>query len=194
MQKLRIEDTWNILEYEKKRGEFRRRIIQIKKKRRIAVGEHITLVFENRDTMLFQVQEMIRIERIVDEAQIAQEIEVYNSLIPAESELSATLFVEAQERSELRSLLRQLVGLDQYITLRIGDHFAVPARFEEGRSLNGQISSIQYIRFPFTAEQRAAFCNGSKPVSIVISHPNYQANATLSTETLAALVQDFGQH
>jgi hypothetical protein len=191
MQKLRLEDTWNILEYEKVRGEFLQRIITLKKIRRVAVGNYLTLVFDNRDTMLSQVQEMIRIERMVDEAQIAQEIEVYNPHIPDRDELSATLFVEAQDRPTLQALLRHLVGLDQHLRLIFGDQFAIPARFEPGRWQEGRISPMQFIRFPFTADQQKAFRNGGQPASLVIDHPHYKAAATLSAETRASLARDF---
>lgn len=191
MQKLTIADTWNILEYEKIRDGFRQRIIEVKKKRRVALGAHITLVFENRDTALFQIQEMIRIERLVDEAQITQEIETYNTLIPDEGELSATLFVEAPKRSALHPLLHQLLDLDQHVTLHIGDRFAIPARFEAGRSRADRLSAVQYLRFPFTTEGQEALCKGHEPVTIVIDHPHYQATATLSAETRTSLAQDF---
>jgi hypothetical protein len=191
MQKLTLEDTWNILEYEKIRDEYRGRIIALKKKRRVPVGDFITLVFENRDTALFQIQEMIRIERLVHEAQIAHELEVYNSLIPDAGELSATLFVEAQDRPTLRALLSQLVGLEGHVMLRIGDQIVIPARFEPDRSREGQISPMQYLRFSFTPESRAAFCNGHGPVAIAIDHPSYQAVAALSGDTRASLVKDF---
>jgi hypothetical protein len=190
MQKLAIEDTWNILEYEKIRDEFRRRIITLKKTRRVAVGDHISLVFENRDTALFQIQEMIRVERLVHEDRIAHELEVYNALIPDQSELSATLFVEAQDRPTMHTLLQRLVGLDQHVTLRIGEEFAILARFEAGRSGEDQISSIQYLRFPFNDAEREAFDNGHEPVAIVIDHPYYRATATLPAETRASLVAD----
>lgn len=157
----------------------------------MAVGDHITLVFENRDTILFQIQEMIRFERLVDEAQIAQEVEIYNRLLPDEGELSATLFVEVAERSALHPLLHQLVGLEEHVKLWVGDRFTIPARFEGGRSREDRLSAVQFLRFPFTVEQREAFCNGDEPVQIVINHPNYQATATLSAETRVSLAQDF---
>jgi len=191
MQKLTLDDTWNILEYEKIRDEFRRQIIEMKKKRRVALGNVISMVFENRNTALFQVQEMIRIERLVHEDQIAHEIEVYNSLIPDTGELSATLFIEAQDRVMLHALLQQLAGLDRYVSLRIGDQFTIPAQFEPDRSREGQISPIQYLRFPFSTEGQAAFRNGHDWVAVVIDHPNYQATATLSAEMRAALARDF---
>jgi hypothetical protein len=190
MQKLTLEDTWNLLEYEKIRDDYRRRIIALKKKRRVPVGDFITLVFENRDTALFQIQEMIRIERLVHEEQIAHELEVYNSLIPHAGELNATLFVEAQDRPTLHALLSQLVGLDRHVTLHLGDHFTIPAHFEPDRSRNGQISPMQYLRFPFTSESRGAFRNGHQPVTIVIDHPNYRAATALTAETRASLAED----
>jgi hypothetical protein len=190
VRKITIDDTWNILEYEKIREQFRRRIIELKKKRRVGVGNAITLVFENHDTVLFHIQEMVRIERLVDDARIVQEIEVYNSLIPDSGELSATLFIELQGRDELHPALEQLVGLDQHVSLHIGDDMVIPAQFESGRAREGLISSVQYLRFPFTDEQQTAFGNGRGAVSIVIDHPNYQAQAILSVETLGELARD----
>lgn len=191
MQKLTLEDTWNLLEYEKIRDEFRGRVIALKKKRRVPVGDYITLVFENRDTALFQIQEMIRIERLVHEDQITHELEVYNSLIPDAGELSATMFIEVQDRATLHILLQQLVGLDSHVMMRIGDAFTIPAHFEPDRSRAGQISPMQYLRFPFSAEEQAAFRNGHDWVAVVIDHPNYQVTAALSAETRASLTRDF---
>jgi hypothetical protein len=93
MKKLEPSDVKNIYEYEKEREEVRRRIIDLKRRRRVQVGEHLCFVFENRETALFQIQEMCRVERIVDEAKIREEVEVYNDLIPGENELSATLLI-----------------------------------------------------------------------------------------------------
>lgn len=191
MQKLSIEDTLNILEYEKVRHEFRRRVIHLKKKRRVTVGEFVTLVFENRDTVLFQIQEMIRLERLVDDAQITDEIEIYNTFIPDAGELSATLFVEVQERTDLHSVLQRLVGLDEHVALQIGDRFVIRSEFESGHSTDDRISSMQYLRFSLTADQQETVRIGDEPVTIVIDHPHYQATETLSAETQAALAQDF---
>jgi len=190
VQKLKVDDTWNILEYEKRRPAFRAEIVALTQRRRVEVGDSIALVFENRATALFQIQEMIRIERLVDEEQIAQEVAVYNSLIPDDGELSATLFVACEDRAALRALLQQLVGLDRHVALHIGDRFVIPARFEPGRCREDGISSIQYLRFSLPPAAQDAFRRGDEPVAIVIDHPLYQAKAVLSEETRAALAED----
>ena len=101
MKKIALDDTLNILEYEKVRDNYRRRIIAMKKKRRIQVGNLLSLFFENRDTVLSQIQEMIRTERIVDEGRIQEEIDIYNSLIPGENELGATMFIEITDSNHI---------------------------------------------------------------------------------------------
>lgn len=132
----------------------------------------------------------MRIERLVDEDRIAEEIEVYNSLIPNANELSATLFIEFGERPEVHTALQELVGLDQHVTLYIGDQFAVPTHFEEGRARPDSISAVQYLRFPFAPEGSQALRRGDDPIRITIDHPVYQSCAVLSAETRAALAQD----
>jgi hypothetical protein len=190
VRKLTLADTWNILEYEKRRADFRRHIIALKRARRVDVGDHMSLVFENRDTTLFQIQEMIRIERMVDEKQIAAEVEFYNELIPGEGELSATLFIEYPEPAQARVALRQLTGLSRHVALRIGDA-VIPADFEPGRERPDGVSSVQYLRFCLPLRERDALRAGSAPISIVVDHPAYTATARLSADTRAALAEDF---
>jgi hypothetical protein len=189
VQKLTLADTWNILEYEKRRAGFRRYIIELKKARRVDVGDHMSLVFENRDTTLFQIQEMIRIERMVDEKQIAAEIEFYNELIPAAGELSATLFIEYGEPAAARAAMRRLVGLSRHVSLRIGER-AIPAEFEPGRERPDGINSVQYLRFALAPAERELLCIGAAPASLVVDHPAYTATALLSPATRAALCED----
>src|SRR6185436_16629485 len=108
-------------------------------------------------TMLFQIQEMVRAERIVDLDKVRDEIEVYNELVPNSGELSATLLIEITGSDHIREELVQLIGIDECVTLRIGDRHEIAAQFEPGRSKEDKLSAVQYVRFSFDAEQRAAF-------------------------------------
>ena len=110
MRKLTVDDIVDLRAYERERAEFRASIIELKKARRIALGELMTVVFENTDTMRFQVQEMARAERMMSDAQIEHEIETYNTLIPGPGELSATLLIELQSEAQLREWLPKLVN------------------------------------------------------------------------------------
>ena len=136
MRKVAIDDIVGFPGYEKIRQDFRRRIIELKKNRRIPLGDRVSLVFENRDTVIFQIQEMLRVERISDLDKIRHEIETYNQLIPDSRELSATLFLEIEEQTHLRQELVKFHGIKEAISLRIGPH-RLPAHFELGRSKEG---------------------------------------------------------
>src|SRR5262245_30510096 len=108
MKRLEPSEILNLVEYEKVRDARRRRILELKQARRVSVGRHLTLVFENRETVWFQIQEMVRAERIVDAAKIAEEIEVYNALLPQSGELAATLMIEIEEATQIKPILDKL--------------------------------------------------------------------------------------
>ncbi|HEY9164806.1 MAG TPA: DUF3501 family protein [Candidatus Kryptonia bacterium] len=191
MKKIEFDEIKNIIEYEKLRLPFRRKIIAMKNKRRLKVGELITLTFENRSTVVFQIEEMMRVERIVDDRKIRDEIETYNELIPRENELSATLFVEVDEQDKIRPVLDSLVGLNtNSVFLRIGDK-SIPAVFEEGYATDDRISAVQYVRFKFSAEDVAAFLTPRIPSEIVIEHKNYRARSVMAGEMREELIDDF---
>ncbi|MDH3446317.1 MAG: DUF3501 family protein [Deltaproteobacteria bacterium] len=188
MKSISLEDIRGNASYEKIRDEFRRRIIELKKIRRISVGDKVSLVFENRDTVIFQIQEMMRAEKITDLDKIREEIEVYNVLIPKPGELSATLFIEIADQSHLRDDLLKFLGIDEAVFFKTGAH-RIQARFEEGRSKEDKISAVQYVRFPFAGDERAAFA-GSAEASLCIHHPNYQAETVLEAGSRKALLAD----
>jgi hypothetical protein len=174
--------------YETVRDNFRKDIIEKKKKRRLAVGDKVSLVFENRDTVIFQIQEMLRAERITDLDKIREEIAVYNELIPNPGELSATLFLEIEDQSHMRDDLLKFLGIDECLSLRIGSR-SVPGRFESGRSKEDKISAVQYVRFCFDEEALRAFIAGER-AELTIEHPNYQARAVLAPEAQQSLAED----
>jgi hypothetical protein len=188
VKKVGLDDILGLSGYEKVREDFLRRIIELKRKRRISVGDQVSLVFENRDTVIFQIHEMLRAERITNLDKIREEIAVYNELIPEPSELSATLFLEIEDQTHLREDLLKFLGIDEAVFFKVGGH-VVAGRFEEGHSKEDKISAVQYVRFLFDPDARQALVNG-EPAELVIDHPNYQARALLAAEAQASLAQD----
>ena len=188
MKKIVLDDILGLAAYEKIREDFRRRIIGVKEARRIAVGDKVTLVFENRDTVIFQIQEMVRAERIADLDKIREEIEVYNELIPAPGELSATLFLEITDQANLREELLKFLGVDEAVYFNVGGH-SIHAQFEAGRSKEDKISAVQYVKFPLSEEARTALSKGEE-AAIIINHPNYQARAVVDSRTRQSLLED----
>ncbi|MFN3134632.1 MAG: DUF3501 family protein [Candidatus Kryptonium sp.] len=192
MKKIELSEVRNIYEYEKIREDFRRYIIDLKKKRRVEVGNRVSLVFENRDTVLFQIQEMMRAERMVDDNEIKFEVDTYNELIPEKNEISATLFIEVDDPQLLRPVLDSFIGLDRgnHVYLEIGDKHKIYAEFEEGHSKDDRISAVHFIKFKFKPEQIDDFKNPDNEIKLVIDHPNYKAFAIISDETRKELIKD----
>jgi len=188
MKKIVLDDILGFNAYETIREKFRQGIIEKKQNRRVAVGDRVSLVFENRDTVIFQIQEMVRAERINDLDKIRDEITVYNELIPEPSELSATLFLEIEDQTNLREDLLKFLGIDEVVYLNVGRH-SIRGRFEEGHSKEDKISAVQYVRFPFDADARQAFVAGEK-AAMVIDHPNYKASVNLAPEVQKSLAED----
>jgi len=188
MKKIALDDILGFAAYEKVRQQFRDDIIDKKKRRRLAVGDKISIVFENRDTVIFHIQEMLRAERIADLDKIREEIEVYNELIPSPGELSATLFIEVEDQAHLREDLLKFLGIDESVYFRVGAH-SIQGRFEEGRSKEDKISAVQYVRFSFDTQAREAFRRG-EPAEIVIDHPNYKARAVIASDAQRSLAED----
>ena len=188
MKKIVLDDILGFSAYEKVRQEYRQQIIDKKKSRRVAVGDKVSLVFENRDTVIFQIQEMLRAERITDLDKIREEIAVYNELIPNPGELSATMFLEIEDQTHLRDDLLKFLGIDEVVVLKVGGH-SVRGQFEEGRSKDDKISAVQYVRFPFSAEAKKEFIAGAR-AEMAIEHANYRASAVLSADQQQSLAAD----
>lgn len=191
MRRVALEDLAGPSRYGEMRDQFRRRIIALKRDRRIAVGDRVTLVFENFDTILFQTQEMLHVERITDLDRVREELEVYNELLPGENELSATLLIEITEQPDIAAELHRLIGIDEHLSLRVGDE-AIAARFEPGRSTEEKLSAVQYVRFQLAPATARAFAAPDVPIEIRIDHPNYEARATLTPGQRASLAGDLG--
>jgi len=190
MKSIELSELQNIAEYEKSRADFRKRVIEEKRHRRIPLGPLMTLVFENRTTVLFQIQEMMRTERLVHDEQIQHEIETYSRLLPSENELSATLLIEITEKDKIKSILDSLVGLtNDSLFLVIGKH-EVEATFDEEQSEEGRISAVQYIRWRLSEEEIERLRFGQTDVSLMVRHPNYHHFTSLTDEQRKALAAD----
>jgi hypothetical protein len=175
--------------YEPIRDELRKKVIEAKRWRRVAVGDNVTVVFENRTTMRFQVQEMLRAESIVDPAKIQDELDVYNQLLPDEGQLAATLFVEIVDEAAIKPTLQQLVGLDEHVKLLVGAE-VVRADFESGRSEEDRISSVLYLRFKLSTPQQSLLKRPVTALALVVDHPSYRHRIELAEETRASLAAD----
>ncbi|MBN8706787.1 MAG: DUF3501 family protein [Bacteroidetes bacterium] len=191
MKTIEINELLNIIDYEKVRNTYRSDIISYKTNRRVLLGNQISMVFENRKTMKFQIQEMMRAERMVHDEAIQHEIDVYNSLLPAENELSATLFIEITEEEKIREDLHKFLGLTdgKSLWIEFGSN-QVFAEFEAGRSEEDRISSVHYIRFPFTPAQIEEFQNVQVPAYMKISQKTYQHSLLLGNEIRTSLISD----
>jgi len=192
MTPLTIQDLLPIDDYERTRDAFRQRIIALKQRRRLSVGNLITLVFENRETVLFQIQEMIRAERILRPERVSEEIAMYNEQIPGDGELSATVMIEVTDPAQVKPVLDRLQGIDrgQTLGLRVGPHL-VYGTFEQGRSNEEKISAVHYVRFSVPDAVKAAMEDPAVPMQVVVTHPRYQAAQPVSDEMRRSLLGDF---
>jgi hypothetical protein len=188
MNKIVLDDILGFSAYEKVRQKFRDDIIEKKKNRRVSVGDKVSIVFENRDTVIFQIQEMLRAERITDLDKIREEIAVYNELIPDPAELSGTLFLEIEDQARLRDELLKFLGIDEAVSLKVGGR-SIAARFEQGRSKEDKISAVQYVRFPLDSAAHQGFVGGEQ-AELVIDHPNYKARTVLAPAVQRSLAED----
>ncbi len=192
MRKLTVSDIVDHRAYEREREEFRKRIIETKRRRRVPIGDLVTVVFENTDTMRFQVQEMARAERILTDELIADEVDTYNELIPDSGELSGTLFVEINDTAKLREWLPKLVGIEEAVHFELADGSRASSRIDDPERLTRDdiTTTVHYLKFAFTPDQQRGFAAG--PVWLVVEHPNYQASTELDDAQRRELVGDFG--
>lgn len=189
MEALRPTDLWPLPVYDQVRDEFRKQVIGAKKDRRVGVGPFVTLVFENRLTVKFQVQEILRVEKIADASHVQEELDGFNTMLPGQGELSATLMVELTGPDEqIAATLRGLQGLGQHVWLELGGQ-RVRGVFEGGRDDGKRIAAIQYVRFGLDGSA-ALLENASVPAALVIDHPAYQHRAALPEATRRSLAKD----
>lgn len=190
MQLLTPDDlTLDHTQYAARRPEVRARAIAHKKNRRIPVGDLITLLFEDRETLQFQTQEMVFAERISDPDAVQAELDTYNPLLPSSHSLSATLFIEIPDMATLKAELPRLVGIENAVSLQVGDA-TVPGVGEGGRSREDYTSTVHYLRFTMDDEQRDAFRDPAVAVELSVDHPNYSESTPISGDVRLSLIRD----
>jgi Protein of unknown function (DUF3501) len=187
-----LADVLDLRAYERVRDDYRARIIELKRDRRVPLGPIMTLVFESFDTVRFQVQEMARVEKIISDEAVQVELDIYNRLLPGVGELSATLFIELTSESELREWLPRLVGIERAIGIIVdGDVVASEPEAEHAAALTRDTvtPAVHYLRFRFSEAQVAAFAAASE-VSLESLHPEYPARTVLPAEVRRELLGD----
>ncbi len=178
--------------YEKVRPQTRAAIIALKRDRRLSVGPHITVFFECRDTMLYQIHEMLRAEK-GGAAQLVGELEAYNTLVPNGKELVATLMIEIDDEKLRARVLAGLGGVEEAIAIEV-DGEAIAARPEddvERTTADGKTSAVHFLHFPFTPAQIEHFRRPGARVVFTVSHPGYGHMAILPPAMIGALMRDF---
>jgi len=192
MQKLAQSDLYTLEAYARERDAFRARVLAYKQPRTVHIGAHLTLVFEDRLTIQYQVQEMLRIERIFEAAGIQEELDAYNPLIPDGSNLKATLLIQYADPEERARRLVELHGIEHRIALHVASLPPVFALADEDleRSTGDKTSAVHFLRFELSAAHAAAM-RGGADAALSVDHPAYAERATLTPTTRAALAADF---
>jgi hypothetical protein len=193
--KLALDDIADMRAYERERADFRSQVIALKKRRRVHVGPVVTLLFENRDTIRFQIQEMARVEKLFTDEAIQGELDTYNTLIPDAGQLCATAFIELTEEAQMREWLPKLVGIERAFALRVGtgeDAVLLTAAPEEAHAeqltRDEVTASVHYVYWELTPEEVERVAAG--PVALVVTHPAYPHEAELDAATLQELLTD----
>ncbi|MBU6315369.1 MAG: DUF3501 family protein [Acidobacteria bacterium] len=189
--KLTVDDIADARAYEREREQFRERIIELKRRRRVHLGTIVSLVFENRETMRWQVQEMARVEKIFTDEGIQDELDVYNPMVPEAGQLCATLFLELTNDDQMREWLPKLVGIERSLVFRLPDGSEVRSAPEPSHASQltreHVTAAVHFIEFRFTPEQVQAFEEG---VMLAIDHPDYLEVVELAPFTVQELRSD----
>ncbi len=193
MEPVKRSEVLDIVQYEKIRPRLRAELLALRERRRVLVGPHFNFVFENRITVLYQIQEMVRVERIVAEEAIAHEIGTYNELIPTPGGLSASLLIEFADQESREENLPRLTGLEDHVWLVVGDLQPLKAQFDRRQIGELRLSAVQYLSFSLEARHRERWqeCGGKKAMLLRVDHPHYAHETALPPETVSALAEDF---
>jgi hypothetical protein len=191
-RKLTLADILDVRAYERSRAEFRRQIIALKQRRRLNLGTFVSVVFENRDTVRSQIQEMARVEHLSTDEDIQVEIDTYNSMIPVPGQLCATLFIELTSDDAMREWLPRLVGIESSIVIRLADGTDVRSFPEERHAAQltrpDTTSAVHYLQFEFAPEQIEELAKGG--ATLLCDHPQYLEEIALSAANIEELLSD----
>ncbi|MHB8381629.1 MAG: DUF3501 family protein [Candidatus Binataceae bacterium] len=191
MKPITFEETLALADYDRVRTRLRPLFIHEKERHRLALGAHITLIFENAQTVWYQVQEMIHTERMLARDAIQHELDTYNELLPDADALSATMLIEYSEAAERDAALRRLLGLERHLWIVIGDR-RERAIFDTRQMNEERVSSVQFVRFPVAGidgEQFLELARAGK-CAIETDHPSMAARAAITGVVAAALAED----
>ena len=191
MNKIAFEEILSLADYERVRNRLRPLFIHEKERRRLHVGSHLTFIFENAPTEWYQIEEMIRSEKMTDREAIQHEIDTYNELIPAAHELAATLLIEYAEPRERDAALARLVGLERHLWLKIGAQ-KIAARFDDRQMSDERISAVQFVRFSLEGidAPRLLELAGRGEVAVEADHPSLAARGEIGGLLAASLAED----
>ena len=189
---LERQDLLTLEEYAEKRSSIRQETIQVKKLREVHLGSHIRMIFENKQTVQYQIQEMLRIEKIFESSEIQDELDVYNALVPNGSNLKATMMIEYPDVAERVEALSRLIGVEKSIYFQVDGHDKVFPICNEDleRETDVKTSAVHFMRFEFDQNMIADFVSGSD-VKVGSAHPNYDYETSLDSQSQEALSEDF---
>ena len=189
---LERQDLLTLEEYAEKRSSIRQETIQVKKLREVHLGSHIRMIFENKQTVQYQIQEMLRIEKIFESSEIQDELDVYNALVPNGSNLKATMMIEYPDVAERVEALSRLIGVEKSIYFQVDGHDKVFPICNEDleRETDVKTSAVHFMRFEFDQNMIADFVSGSD-VKFGSAHPNYDYETSLDSQSQEALSEDF---
>lgn len=191
-RKLVLADIADMRAYEREREDFRARVIELKRRRRVPLGTFISVVFENRETIRFQIQEMARVEKLVTDADIQIELDTYNALVPEPGQLCASLFIELTSDESMKEWLPRLVGIEHSLRIRLADGRVVIAIPEEAHAAQltraDVTSAVHYYRFEFTPDEVLGLAEGG--ASLILDHPACLEQTELAPHTIRELSVD----
>jgi len=189
---LKKEDLYKLEEYSIERNKFKEKVLEVKNNRSVLVGDNINLLFENSLTIKYQVQEMLRIEKIFESEAIQEELDTYNPLIPNGNNLKATMLIEYTDVSERKNWLQKLKGVEKKIWIKIGSNGQIFPHADEDleREDENKTSAVHFLRWELSKNQIQDFKNG-KVLSIGVTHPEYNASHIIPDTVRLELVKDF---